>query len=186
MESLRSLFFNGVDSASKKPTWVKWKDVLSSKDKGGLGVSSLFALNRALMFKWVWRFITQKSCLWARVIIALHGEDGNFGNKSKTCYSSIWLDIINEVERFKSRGLDLVSFIHLKLGNGKNTSFWEVAWCGDTPFKVLYPRMFGLETQKNIDVASKMSHYGLDSSFRRAPRGGVEQNQFEMLKDKVE
>ncbi|GJY92145.1 RNA-directed DNA polymerase, eukaryota, reverse transcriptase zinc-binding domain protein [Tanacetum coccineum] len=148
MESLRSLFFNDVDSASKKPTWVKWKDVL--------------------------------------VIIALHGEDGKFGNKSKTCYSSIWLDIINEVERFKSRGLDLVSFIHLKLGNGKNTSFWEVAWCRDTPFKVLYPRMFGLETQKNIDVVSKMSHCGLDSSFRRAPRGGVEQNQFEMLKDKVE
>nr|GFB76890.1 RNA-directed DNA polymerase, eukaryota, reverse transcriptase zinc-binding domain protein [Tanacetum cinerariifolium] len=29
--------------------------VLASKEKGGIGVSSLYALNRALMMKWVWR-----------------------------------------------------------------------------------------------------------------------------------
>nr|GFA98733.1 RNA-directed DNA polymerase, eukaryota, reverse transcriptase zinc-binding domain protein [Tanacetum cinerariifolium] len=46
-------FFNGADVNSKKPSWVRWKSVLAAKDVGGLGVSSLFALNRALMFKWV-------------------------------------------------------------------------------------------------------------------------------------
>ncbi|GJS69396.1 hypothetical protein Tco_0702237 [Tanacetum coccineum] len=46
------------------------------KDKGGLGVSSFHALNRALSFKWVWRFRTQGSSLWARVIKGIHGEDG--------------------------------------------------------------------------------------------------------------
>nr|GEX82144.1 hypothetical protein [Tanacetum cinerariifolium] len=40
------------------------------------------ALNRALMFKWVWRFITQGSSLWARVIKALHGYDGKIGQKA--------------------------------------------------------------------------------------------------------
>nr|GEW46894.1 RNA-directed DNA polymerase, eukaryota [Tanacetum cinerariifolium] len=67
-------FFNGVDLSSKKSVWVKWKHALASKDKGGRGVSSLFALNKALMFKWVWRFITQGSSLWARLIKALHGD----------------------------------------------------------------------------------------------------------------
>nr|GFC62524.1 RNA-directed DNA polymerase, eukaryota, reverse transcriptase zinc-binding domain protein [Tanacetum cinerariifolium] len=40
-------------SISNKASWVKWKSVLASKEKGGLGVSSLYALNRALMMKWV-------------------------------------------------------------------------------------------------------------------------------------
>nr|GEV55876.1 RNA-directed DNA polymerase, eukaryota [Tanacetum cinerariifolium] len=56
MESIRARFFNGADVNSQKPSWVRWKSVLIAKDVGGLGVSSLFALNRALMFKWVWRF----------------------------------------------------------------------------------------------------------------------------------
>nr|GFA24799.1 RNA-directed DNA polymerase, eukaryota, reverse transcriptase zinc-binding domain protein [Tanacetum cinerariifolium] len=88
--------------------WVIWKRALASKDKGGLSVSSLFALNRALMFKWVWRFITQGSLLWVGVIKALHGYDGKISQKVKFCYPSLWLDIIHEVEMFKSRGIDLM------------------------------------------------------------------------------
>ncbi|GJR85158.1 RNA-directed DNA polymerase, eukaryota, reverse transcriptase zinc-binding domain protein [Tanacetum coccineum] len=150
MESIRSRFFNGVDIHSKNSSWVRWKNVMASKDKGGLGVSSLFALNRALMFKWVWRFISQSSLLWAMVIKALHGEDSKI------------------------------------VGNGANTSFWEVAWRGDSTFKDLFPRMYALESLKSINVASKLSHCGLAFSFRRNPRGGVEQAQFDLLKDKVE
>nr|GEX73015.1 hypothetical protein [Tanacetum cinerariifolium] len=67
-----------------------------------------------------------------------------------------------------------------------NTSFWDVAWRGDVGFKVLVPRLYALETMKNIDVASKLSHGGLEFSFRRNPRGGVEQAQLELLKEKVE
>nr|GEY87635.1 RNA-directed DNA polymerase, eukaryota, reverse transcriptase zinc-binding domain protein [Tanacetum cinerariifolium] len=111
MEFMRSIFFNGAELSSKKSVWVKWKHALASKDKIGLGVSSLFAINRALMFKW----------------------------KVKSCYPSLWLDIIHEVDIFKSRGIDLVSLIHSKLGNGANTSFWEVAWREGSPFKSPFP-----------------------------------------------
>ncbi|GJV61083.1 RNA-directed DNA polymerase, eukaryota [Tanacetum coccineum] len=128
--------------------------------KGGLGVSSLFALNRVVMFKWVGRFITQSS-LWARVIKALHGVDGKIGKQARSNYLSIWLDIIQEVELFKSRGNDLVGLIHLNL-------------------------VFALESHKHVDVASKLSHASLDFSFRRAPRGGVELMPFDQLKEKVE
>nr|GEU42329.1 RNA-directed DNA polymerase, eukaryota, reverse transcriptase zinc-binding domain protein [Tanacetum cinerariifolium] len=64
MEYIRARFFNGADVNSKKPRWVRWKSVLAAKDVGGLGVSSLFALNRTLVFKWVWRFFSQKNSLW--------------------------------------------------------------------------------------------------------------------------
>ncbi|GKA07120.1 RNA-directed DNA polymerase, eukaryota [Tanacetum coccineum] len=52
MEAIRSHFFNGADVNENKISWVKWNRVLASKDKGGLHVSSFFALNRALLFKW--------------------------------------------------------------------------------------------------------------------------------------
>nr|GEV77052.1 RNA-directed DNA polymerase, eukaryota, reverse transcriptase zinc-binding domain protein [Tanacetum cinerariifolium] len=115
MESIRSRFFNGVDIHSKKTSWVRWKNVMASKDKGGI---------------------------------------------------------------------DLLSFIHSKLGNGENTSFWEVH--GDSAFKDLFPRMYALESLKSINVASKLSHCGLAFSLRRNPKGEAEQAQFDLLKEKVE
>nr|GEY54520.1 RNA-directed DNA polymerase, eukaryota, reverse transcriptase zinc-binding domain protein [Tanacetum cinerariifolium] len=194
-----------------------------------------------------------KVLMKARVIKALHGEDDKIGKKVKSTYPSIWLNIIHEVELLKLQGIDLLSFIHSKLGNGKNTLFWEVAWHGDYPFKDLFPRiwvwslersgdftvssvrkliddvllpevstktrwikavpikvnvhawkvkidswhgdyafkdlfprMYALESLKGINVAPKLSHCGLAFSFRRNPRGGAEQAQFDLLKEKVE
>nr|GEX22736.1 RNA-directed DNA polymerase, eukaryota, reverse transcriptase zinc-binding domain protein [Tanacetum cinerariifolium] len=160
---------------------TRWKSVLAAKYVGGLGVSSLFSLNWALMFKWVWRFFSQKNSLRNRVVKALHGEDGKIGKKVQPRYPSTWLNIINEIESLKLHGIDLVSFITPKLGNGANTLFWNVAWCGDIAF-----RLYALEFMKNIEVASKLSHGGLKFSFRHNPRGGVEQAQFERLKEMVE
>nr|GEX43855.1 RNA-directed DNA polymerase, eukaryota [Tanacetum cinerariifolium] len=51
---------------------------------------------------------------------------------------------------------------------------------------ILYPRIYALEVCKNVDVASKLLHASLDSSFRRLPRGGAEQEQFDALRAKVE
>nr|GEX12675.1 RNA-directed DNA polymerase, eukaryota [Tanacetum cinerariifolium] len=125
-------FFNGADVNSKKPSWVRWKNVLAAKDVGGLGL----------------------------VVKALHGEDEKIGKKVQPRYPSTWLNIINEIKSLKLHGIDLVSFITLKLGNGANTSFWDVAWCRDIAFKKLVPRLYALESMKNIEVASKLSHGG--------------------------
>nr|GFC14650.1 RNA-directed DNA polymerase, eukaryota [Tanacetum cinerariifolium] len=63
LKSIRNRFFNGADQSDHKITWVAWDKVLASKKKGGLGVSSFFALNRALLLKWVWRFVSQDGSL---------------------------------------------------------------------------------------------------------------------------
>nr|GEW94420.1 RNA-directed DNA polymerase, eukaryota [Tanacetum cinerariifolium] len=63
-----------------------------------------------------------------KVVKALHGEDVKIGKKIQHRYPSTWINIINEIESLKLHGIDLVSFITLKLGNGANTSFWDVAW----------------------------------------------------------
>ncbi|GJR69422.1 RNA-directed DNA polymerase, eukaryota [Tanacetum coccineum] len=59
MESIRRNFFNGIQENEKKIAWIKWTKVLAPKKHGGLGVSSFYALNRALLFKWMWRFLSR-------------------------------------------------------------------------------------------------------------------------------
>ncbi|GJR68655.1 RNA-directed DNA polymerase, eukaryota [Tanacetum coccineum] len=106
MESLRRNFFNGIQEGDKKIAWVKWPMVLASKKHGGLGVSSFYALNRGLLFKWVWRYISQDNSLWARVISALHGSSSQVLSPS---FSSLWKSILNEVKSLKAQGVDLIS-----------------------------------------------------------------------------
>ncbi|GJV69172.1 RNA-directed DNA polymerase, eukaryota, reverse transcriptase zinc-binding domain protein [Tanacetum coccineum] len=181
LESIRSHFFNGHDPNSKRTSWVKWKNVLASKEKGGLGVSSLYALNRGLMFKWVWRFFTQNTSLWSRVIKAIHGEDGKVRKQVKSAFPSYWMDIVHEINVLKNQGINLLNCMQMKLGNGDKTAFWEDIWIGHIVLKDLYPRIYALETCKFVKVGTKLTQSSLDFSFRRKPRGGIEQEQYEAL-----
>nr|GEY09420.1 serine carboxypeptidase-like 34 [Tanacetum cinerariifolium] len=139
-----------------------------------------------LMFKWVWRFITQKNSLWAKVITAIHGDDGKIGKTVNPTFPSIWLNIIQEVAVMKTKGIDVVSFIKPKCDDGTNISFWNDAWRGDVAFKILAPRIYMLESMKDIHVATKLSHVDLKWSFRRKSRGGAEQIQMTILKEILE
>ncbi|GJV55438.1 RNA-directed DNA polymerase, eukaryota [Tanacetum coccineum] len=122
-------------SMFKVPSQVlKCLEVLMSKDKGGLGVSSLFALNRALLFKWVWRFHDNRSALWSRFIRALHGNCGGLDKRSKVAHTSVWKSITTEVNSLRNKGVDLLKFMNKKVGNGIDTSFWEEIWEGRHEF----------------------------------------------------
>ncbi|GJT56943.1 hypothetical protein Tco_0991997 [Tanacetum coccineum] len=102
MESIRSNFFKGASMLEKKISWIAWDKVLASKKKGGLGVSSYFALNRALLLKWVWRFVSQDDSLWFRVIQAVHGDKIDSHSVRKV---SIWSSILKEVQEVLHRDL---------------------------------------------------------------------------------
>jgi hypothetical protein len=45
------------------------------------------------------------------------------------------------------------SEVSRRVGNGDNTSFWEVAWKGDVPLHIKYPRLFSLSNQQEARVA---------------------------------
>ncbi|GJX51132.1 hypothetical protein Tco_0277977 [Tanacetum coccineum] len=64
------------------------------------------------------------------------------------------------------------------MGNGADTSLWEDVWRGGGAFKSIYPRIYALETCKNLTVAVKMSQENVGYSLHRIPRGGIEQVQF--------
>ncbi|GJV60665.1 RNA-directed DNA polymerase, eukaryota [Tanacetum coccineum] len=181
MESIRRNFFNGVENAEKKMSLIGWNKILASKKNGGLGVSSFFAYNRALLFKWIWRFLANGASLWSRFISAIYGIRGALDNSSSYSRRSPWLDIVNEVRKLASKGIDLLSLVKKKVGNGEATSFWNDVWLGDFPLKQTYPRLYFLELDKHVSVASKLRANSLISSFRRSPRSGIEEEQLLLL-----
>ncbi|GJV05373.1 RNA-directed DNA polymerase, eukaryota [Tanacetum coccineum] len=186
LEDIRRKFFHGVDTKENKMSWVKWGRVLASKEKGGLGISSFFALNRALLLKWVWRFRNNKDTLWSRFISAMYGNTGRIEKPSKVGYNSAWLSIVSEFHKLQNLDIDLLSFMKKRVGNGVDTAFWEDQWLGDEYFKTRFHRVYALESDKKISVAAKMSHHDLGFSLRRSPRDGVEQEQFSLLKSSIE
>ncbi|GKA03685.1 RNA-directed DNA polymerase, eukaryota, reverse transcriptase zinc-binding domain protein [Tanacetum coccineum] len=179
LESIRYHFFNGVEHNVRKMSFVKWKNVLASKEKGSLGVPSFYGLNRALIFKWIWRFRSQNSSIWSKVIQAIHGVDVVYGRKP--CFSSNWYDINQIIPSLQKQGIDLLDYMQRKLGNGEHTRFWEDPWKGGVPLKILFPRIFSLEMDKSISVASKLADSCGCTSLRRIPRGGIEHAQMEEL-----
>nr|GEU42787.1 RNA-directed DNA polymerase, eukaryota, reverse transcriptase zinc-binding domain protein [Tanacetum cinerariifolium] len=181
LESIRCQFFNGHDMSSKKASWVQWNKVLAPKDKGGLRILSLYALNRGLLFKWVWRFLSQDSSLWSRVIKAILGSVGNFGVVSNNGTKSVWTNIVNEINVLSEKGINLMECLRIKLGNGESTLFWEYSWCEGGRLKDRFPRAYALESCKEVTVRNKLVQPNLSFSFRRFPRGGVEQTQMNEL-----
>ncbi|GKD97856.1 hypothetical protein Tco_1381753, partial [Tanacetum coccineum] len=152
LESIRRNFFNCTDGSVRKSSWTSWSKVLASKKNGGLGVSSFFAHNRALLFKWV----------------------------------STWTDIIHAIQSLNDKGINLFQFIQKKIGNGEKTLFWDDIWSGDIAFKDQFKRLYALEVSKSISVAEKLGHPSICHSFHRLPRGGIEQELYNLLCSKVD
>nr|GEW68932.1 RNA-directed DNA polymerase, eukaryota, reverse transcriptase zinc-binding domain protein [Tanacetum cinerariifolium] len=128
-------------------------------DKGGLGVASLYALNRGLMFKWIWRFYSQKSSLWTRVMKAIHGDDGKLDKDVIVRGQTCWTSIVKEARSLKGTG---------------------------GVIKELFPRLYALELNKHVTVRMKLMAPSLDNSFRRRVRSGAEESQYNSLLEIVQ
>nr|GEV59872.1 RNA-directed DNA polymerase, eukaryota [Tanacetum cinerariifolium] len=157
------VFLMGLNLRIKKITWAAWDKVLASKKKGGLGVSSFYALNCALLLKWVWRFVSQDGSLWFRVIQALYGPMIDTQSVHK---ASSWCSIMREVHLLKMKGFDFLCHCNKRIGDGNNTRFWLDIWKGDRTLRDAFPRMFALESQFT-DLASTMDSVSLSSSHDR-------------------
>ena len=115
------------------------------------------------------------------MIKAIHGEDGNIGSKCKGGSKSCWSSIVSEVKTLENKGIGLMQFLKIKIGNGDSIRLWEDPWHVDGILKVRFPRIYASELRKSITIGEKLGHHNLSDTFRRCPRGGVEQLQFDDL-----
>nr|GEY36352.1 RNA-directed DNA polymerase, eukaryota [Tanacetum cinerariifolium] len=98
---------------------------------------------------------------------------------------SNWMAIIQEVYGLKNQGVDFLSHCKLRVGSGMRTLFWKDIWLGDTPFCMLFPRLYALDNSKDCTVASKLQG-DLAHSFRRPVREGVEAHQLDNIMEMVQ
>ncbi|GJS28988.1 RNA-directed DNA polymerase, eukaryota [Tanacetum coccineum] len=166
MEMIRCNFFKGADPSERKISWVYWDKVLASKKNDGLGVSSFHALNRALLLKWVWRFLSQDGSLWYRVIQALYGSSLELHSVT---LPSIWCSILREMQVLAHKGFDFVSHCKKRVGNGLKTRFWFDTWAADQPLRSKIPRSVrdGVERQQWTELTSILDSVILSPSMDR-------------------
>ncbi|GJV68852.1 RNA-directed DNA polymerase, eukaryota, reverse transcriptase zinc-binding domain protein [Tanacetum coccineum] len=96
------------------------------------------------------------------------------------------LRILRSINRLKQKGVDLISYCSRKVGDGSLTRFWEDVCCGDQALKVLFLRIYLLDTDRLILVKNRVPSQALLFAIRRPPRGGAEMVQFFDLQVKVE
>ena len=61
-------------SEDKKFFLVKWKELMVSKNTGGLGIRNMRKQNQSLMMKWLWKFANEDNMLWKEVTKIWHGK----------------------------------------------------------------------------------------------------------------
>ncbi|KAJ9564749.1 hypothetical protein OSB04_000715 [Centaurea solstitialis] len=156
LESLRMNFFWGSDETKKKIKWVAWDKVINGREKGGLGIGSLKALNVALLSKWWWRFRTEYGLLWRKVIEALYGNNGALGKDSSTHGSSgVWGKIAAFYQDTERVNIPLDSLFAKVIGNGRKTKFWTDLWCSNKPFQGIFPRLAALDADRGCFVVER-------------------------------
>ena len=102
-----------------------WDVVCLSKEKGGLGIRSLAMLNKALLGKWVWRFVVEDNPMWKKVITWKYQieEVGWFTKETRVSFGvGRWKDISTAARKLKQDS-------YFDLGDGSRVKFWkDMVW----------------------------------------------------------
>ncbi|GKV21933.1 hypothetical protein SLEP1_g31856 [Rubroshorea leprosula] len=152
IDQIRRNFLWGGEGAERKINWVKWDMICKDKEYGGLGVKDLKKFNLALMGKWWGRLATEEEGLWKRVIKGKYGGGG--GHWQTWVRNGIeggslwWRDVqrLNNVERDNIGWL--AEGFRLKMGEGREVSFWWDEWCGGSCLANLFPRLYLISSDK--------------------------------------
>ncbi|XP_071687548.1 uncharacterized protein [Rutidosis leptorrhynchoides] len=71
------------------------------------------------------------------------------------------LKILESVRRSQIEGLNIpfLSSFKRSIGDGSSTEFWNEVWCGSESFKNMFPRLYRLETNKNIVIFGRIKQW---------------------------
>lgn len=141
IQSLQCNFLWGGNGESKKMAWIKWDDLCKNKKEGGLGIKNLQAFNKALLCKWIWRYLKKDNKLWKRVLSSRHGvplwksrgvrEVGGGGGRT-----GWWKRVSGLVEG--GEGVWFWGKAEQRLGDGGVAGFWDGAWAGGKTLKISF------------------------------------------------
>ncbi|MCI15813.1 receptor-like kinase, partial [Trifolium medium] len=111
--------------------------------------------NTALLGKWRWRMLVDKTCLWYWILVARFGEEAGrlmVGGRS----GSTWWREVSRIQDGESDEGERGWFedsIQRRVGTGVDTFFWTDLWLGGIPLSVKYRRLFDLSRNLSSTVA---------------------------------
>ncbi|GKC54293.1 RNA-directed DNA polymerase, eukaryota, reverse transcriptase zinc-binding domain protein [Tanacetum coccineum] len=118
-----ALQFSGCQD-SKKLIWIKWANVLSSFEKGGLNIGSLKSFNLALLQKWRLRLLSFLNAIWVKVIKAIHEQEGGFDTYGCK-FNGVWARIVGSSNFLHSKNIIPLNPFHFKVGCSTRIRFWK-------------------------------------------------------------
>jgi hypothetical protein len=159
MDTARKRFFWQGGNMKKKYHLIKWNKITKPKNRGGLGIKDLRRMNISLLCKWWWKAENGEG-IWHDIIRKKYMKKGMVGLLAKSPKNSpMWNDLL-KVRHVYLKGRSM------KVGNGKNTSFWHDRWCGLVSLADKFPDLYKLCVDQDCSVEyMKMKKWRL--SFRR-------------------
>lgn len=128
---------------------------MSTEKVGGLRVKNLQLFNRALLTKWIWRFLTQEESLWSRIIKIRHGDidstrTGQTISRGGGCKTGWWSKVLAAAGREEDSWF--WGKLTQKLGKDNSINFWNGYWTGDKALKDLFPCIFQYSAKRDGKV----------------------------------
>jgi hypothetical protein len=155
---MRSFFWSG-SADKRKFHFVRWNWICKPKKKGGLGIKNLHKFSVSFMCKWWWK-LENGTSPWQNFMRQKYMRHGGvFYTKKKPGDSPLSTDMLH-VKKIYLCGR------RMKVGDGRDTSFWCDSWCDQIPLKDRFPGIYDICIEQNVSVAEAADmHWNF--SFRR-------------------
>jgi len=122
LTAIERQFLWGGNLEGKKIAWVDWSQVCASRERGGLGIKDIKALNNSLLIKWKWLMFHQLDQLWSKILNSKYrGWRGLEEGPPKQHFSHWWSDL-RSINHHRSMADVSKQFIW-KLGKGDQILF---------------------------------------------------------------
>lgn len=109
---------------------VGWSTVSLPKSAGGLGIGSLRNKNKALLFKWLWRYGSEESSMWKDVIKSVYNTKYSslIPQDHISGAGSTWSRLVNHCGKDTRLRNIVNNHTVMLVGNGKRIKFWLDNW----------------------------------------------------------
>jgi hypothetical protein len=114
-----------------------------------LGIWHLRSLNKALVWKWLWRFSAEPDALWRKVVVCKYGawQGEWYFNAVRGPYSvGLW-------EHIRYGWDEFASCTRLEVSDGSQVLFWKDRWIGLESLFTKYPELFHFARDKDVMVS---------------------------------